>query len=325
MQAAICTGYGGPEVIGLGTLPAPVAGPGQVVIGVEASTVSAADRRIRAQDLPRGFGLAGRLAFGLRRPRRPVLGSDCAGRVLAVGAGVTRFAPGDAVIALTGLAFGCHAEQVVMPETGAITAAPRNLSAAEAVSLLFGGVTALGFLREKGQLRPGDRVLVIGAAGAVGAAAVQIAVVMGGDVTVLARGKRDASLRALGARAVLPPMVHARPAEAGPRWDIVLDTTGAYATAELQRCLLPGGRLLLVAADLPQMLGGLANPLRTYPVRSGSVPERAEDLRQLVDWAEAGWLVPWIDSRFPLAQIAEAHRRQAEPGRMGSVVIDIPG
>lgn len=326
MKAALCTAYGGPEVIRLGVLPSPQVGPGQVLIGVEASTVSAADRRIRAQDMPRGFGLAGRLVFGLWRPRQPVLGTDCAGRVLAVGPGVVRFAPGDAVIALTGMACGCHAERLVLPESAAITAAPRNLAAAEAVALLFGGTAALALLRDRGKLQPGERLLILGAAGAVGAAAIQVASLLGAEVTAAARGERGASLRALGAAHILPRSALARPALAGPRWDMVLETTGAYTLADLLPCLTPRGRVLLAAADLPQMLAGLANPLRRQQILSRTVPERAQDLRQLAEWAEAGQLVPWIDSRFPLDRIADAHRRQAAPGRLGSVVVEMaPG
>lgn len=325
MKVALCTGYGGPEVIRLALRPAPPVAPGQVLIAVAASTVSAADRRIRAQDMPRGLRLAGRLAFGLRRPRQPVLGADCAGRVLAVGAGVTRFAPGDAVIAMTGLALGCHAERVLLPDSGAIAPAPRGFSAAEAVALLFGGCTALGFLRDRARLRPGDSVLVLGAAGVVGVAAVQIAALLGAGVTAAARGGRTARLRGLGAAGLcdladLPALV-----AGGRRWDIVLDTTGAWPVAALRRCLTAQGRLLMVAADLPQMLAALANPLRAQRLVVGPVTETAADLRQLAAWAEAGRLRPCIDSRFPLERIADAHRRQAAPGRLGSVVIDMPG
>lgn len=159
MKAATYTRYGGPEVVQIIELPAPAPRPGELLIRVLATTVSSGDARLRAMRMPRGLGLPGRLAFGLTGPRKRVLGSELAGVVTAIGQGVTRFAPGDAVIGFPGVCMGAHAELCVMREDAAIIPRPAHLSDAQAAALAFGGTTALHFLRDKGALQPGERVL----------------------------------------------------------------------------------------------------------------------------------------------------------------------
>ncbi|WP_374625985.1 alcohol dehydrogenase catalytic domain-containing protein, partial [Devosia sp.] len=169
MRAAVFDRFGGPEVVRLAEIAVPQPGPRDIRIRVAASTVSAADHRMRARDLPRGLGLLALPVVGLLRPRRRVLGMDFAGTVEAVGAAVTRFEPGDEVVGMTGSAFGGHAEYVVLPETAAIAMKPDGLGHEEAVALVFGGHTISECIRQCA-IRPGDEVLVNGAAGAVGSA-----------------------------------------------------------------------------------------------------------------------------------------------------------
>lgn len=268
MRAVFCRAYGGPEVVSVGEAPRPEAGPGQILIRVLASTVSAADRRIRAQDAPTGFGLPMRLVFGWSRPRQPILGTDLAGIVEAVGAGVTRFAPGDAVIANVGAALGCHAEYRVLPETAAIVKKPAGLSFEEAAALVFGGTTALFYLREVLALQPGEHLLVNGAGGAVGSAAVQIAKAMGATVTAVgSNGKRDLLL-SLGADDVLD---YARAPVPGTvaRYDAILDCHGSLTHRASKPALTGQGRLGLVVAGLPDYL---AMPSATSSMRRRSAP-----------------------------------------------------
>ncbi len=174
MRAWVCNDYGSTDVLELQHAPAPRRGPRDVLVRVVAASVSSADVRIRTQNLPRGFGLMGRLAFGLTRPRQTVLGTDVAGVVEAVGREVQGFQPGDAVLGVAGTAMGCHAEYCVLPATKPLVHKPARLSFAEAASLPFGGMTALHFLN-KAQLQAGEKVLVVGASGAVGSAMVQLA------------------------------------------------------------------------------------------------------------------------------------------------------
>ena len=170
MKAAVYRRFGGPEVVRLDDVPRPTPGRDDVLIKVHASTLSTADQRSRSRNVPRGLAIPAALTtIGVFRPRRRVLGMDVAGVVEAVGVDVTRFAPGDEVIAMLGARFGGHAEFAVLPQDGAITAKPRNLTFEEAVTLVFGGITARGFLNQV-DLRPGATVLVNGASGAVGTA-----------------------------------------------------------------------------------------------------------------------------------------------------------
>lgn len=171
MKACVCDRYGGPERVRVGEVPMPVPGPTEVLVGIVASTVSAADSRVRALRVPRGMAGMARLALGLRGPRRQVLGTELAGVVVAIGARVTRFAVGDRVLGFPGADFGCHAEYRAMAEADELVAMPAGLSFEEAASLPFGAMSALHFLRAA-HVRPGERMLVVGASGAVGSALV---------------------------------------------------------------------------------------------------------------------------------------------------------
>jgi NADPH:quinone reductase-like Zn-dependent oxidoreductase len=145
MKAAVYTRYGGPDVGQISDVLAPVPRPGEVLIRVVASTVSSGDARLRAMHMPRGMGLLGRLAMGLTGPRKQVLGSELTGVVTAIGPGVTRFSPGDAVIGFPGIRMGADAELCVMHEHAAIIHRPAHLSDEQAAALAFGGTTALHF------------------------------------------------------------------------------------------------------------------------------------------------------------------------------------
>lgn len=321
MKAIVYSRYGPPEVLGPVDLPRPVPKQDEVLVRVHATTVTAADYRARSLDMPPGFGLVGRLVFGFRRPRRRVLGAEFAGVVEAVGSQVTRFAPGDRVFAYPGATFGGYADYAVIAETAAIALMPGNLDFDEAAAMPFGGATALNFLRDKAGIRSGDRVLVIGASGTVGSAAVQLARAFGAHVTATASAGKLDMVRGLGADAVID---HSRedPAGAQQAYDIILDTSGTATYPEYGSSLKPGGRLLLVSANLWQHIGTLfARKSNGHKASGGYAPERAGDLRFLADLAAEGRFTPLIDRRFPLAEAAEAHRYYESPLRKGNVVI----
>ena len=203
MQAWISKNYGGPEVLTLEQRPVPLAGAGEVRIKIYSSTVSSADVRLRASTFPRGFALIGRLALGITRLRQPILGTDLAGTVDAIGKDVTAFKVGDAVIGFAGAGMRCHAQYRTMPvEKSALLSKPVDLSFDEAASLPFGATTALHFLR-KAQLKAGESILVIGASGAVGSAFVQLARHMGAVVTGATSGRNAGSVQSLGAHNVI--------------------------------------------------------------------------------------------------------------------------
>ncbi len=174
MKAAVCTAYGPPEVVRIREVPDPVPKPDEVLVRVYATTVSSGDARVRGSSFPPGLTVPARLFFGMRRPRRQILGTELAGIVEGVGTDVTRFEPGDRVFSFSGINMGCHCELRTVPENGLIASIPAGFSFEEAAAISFGGTTALYFLRSLGKIERSQRVLVIGASGAVGTAAVQL-------------------------------------------------------------------------------------------------------------------------------------------------------
>lgn len=325
MKAAVYRRYGGPEVVSVAELADPVCGADQVLVKVLATTVSAADRRIRAASFPRGMAIFARLVFGAFRPRKPVLGTELAGRVVKVGAKVTRWWVGDEVIAQTGARLGAHAELVVLREDSAMTRRPEGLDVVSAAALAFGGTTALYFLRDLGGLRPGQRVLVLGGAGVVGSAAIQLARHLGAHVDATCSSGQGERVRALGAERVFEPTRDPGLdfGQLDPAYDLIVDTADITTLRACRKALTRDGRLLMVAADLPAMLRMVLNPFRKQKALAGVVPERADDLAYLAALAASGHYRPAIDSVFPLADIVQAHTRAETRGRVGSVVVQL--
>eukprot|EP01035_Chromulina_nebulosa_P035030 gene35029-47069_t len=243
MKAAVYRQFGGPEVVGVEEVPRPEPRPGEVLIRVMASTVSAADHRMRARDLPKGLGFFAPLVIGVFAPRKPILGMDVAGVVETVGAGVTRFAPGDAVVGLTGVRFGGHAEYVCLKQDAALVKKPEGLSFDDAVALVFGGHTVAECIR-RCPIRPGDEVLVNGASGAVGSTAVQVAKHFGAVVTAVTSAGNAELLRGLGADHVID---YAKEdfAKSGKRYDVIFECVGNAPFERVAGALKPGGALLL--------------------------------------------------------------------------------
>jgi NADPH:quinone reductase-like Zn-dependent oxidoreductase len=321
MLAAFCRTYGSPDVVSVEETPKPEPKAGEVLIRIHAATVSAADRRIRALDAPTGFRMPTRLVFGWSRLKNPVLGTDLAGVVDAVGAGVTRLKPGDAVIANVGAKLGCHAEYRILPQSAAMVAKPANLSFEEAASLVFGGTTALFYLRDVLKLQRGEHVLINGAGGAVGSAAIQIAKAMGLEVTAVASEAKQNLVLSLGADHAFD---YARDTVSGQiaRYDAVLDCFGNLDHAGCRDALKSGGRLGLVVADVPQFLSmPFINLVSGKKVRAGVVGEKTQDLQHLADLAAAGQFRPVIGASFPLAQAREAHRMLDQGHKTGNIVL----
>lgn len=318
MKAWICRSYGGPDVLSLEDRPKPVPKDGEVLVRIRATTVSSGDMRVRTFSLPRGFGLIGRLVFGVTRPRQAILGTDLAGTVEAVGKRVTTYKPGDAVIGFPGAAMGCHAEYRVMAADGPIAPKPAGLSFEEAASLLFGGTAALHFLRKAG-LRAGEKVLVIGASGAVGSAMVQLASHMGASVTGVTSTRNIGLVRSHGAEAVID-YTSRDFSTTGATYDIIADTVGASAFAKCHPVLKEHGRYLGVSADLPGML---ARPVGTKRSIAGPASERPQDVLDIAGLAEAGALKPVIDRVYGFSRMAEAHAHVETGRKRGSVVVSV--
>jgi len=322
MQAVVYERYGPPEVLRLVQLDKPVPKDREILIRIVATTVTSADWRLRSLSMPTGFGLLGRLFLGISRPRQPVLGSELAGVVEAVGRSVTRFKPGDEVFGFAGTGLGCHAEYRCMAEDGLVALKPSNLDFGEAAALPFGATTALDFFR-RAKLQKGERVLVNGASGSVGTAAVQLARHLGAEVTGVCSGANGQLVKSLGAAHVIEYTAEDFTRN-GKTYDVIVDIAGTAPYPRSRGSLSDGGRLLLVLAGLPDMLWIPWVALTgNRKIIAGPAAERAEDMRLIAELAQTGALRPVIDRRYPFGQIVEAHRYVDRGHKRGSVVVTV--
>lgn len=320
MRAAVVTRYGPPEVLNLREVERPTAGDGDVLIRVHATTVTAADYRLRALNMPTGMRLVGRLAIGVRKPRKPVLGQVVSGVVEVVGAGVERFRAGDEVFGLTG--GGGYADYVAVNADGPLARKPEGLTHGEAAALPFGGHTALHFLRKAG-IRKGEHVVVYGASGDVGTAAVQLAKYFGATVTAVCSGRNIERVRSLGADIVLDYTSDAIPPADG-RYDIVFETVGKTSYSRWRGAMLPGARFLMIAGGVPEYLRMIpTNFFGGHRIIAGVARADADSVEFLRTRAEAGELRPVIERTYPLDRIVEAHRHADTGRKVGSLVIEL--
>jgi NADPH:quinone reductase-like Zn-dependent oxidoreductase len=321
--------YGPPDVIDLVDRPVPQPRPGEMLIRVTAAPVTRGDARIRALNVPAGFGPILRLVFGLRGPRARVQGMEFAGRVVSV-APATRadapFAPGDRVFGLTGLRGGTHAEYLCLPATatatggGRVLKIPPTLSDAQAAAFFFGGLTAADFLIDKARLAAGERLLVNGASGAVGVAAVQIARHLGARITAVCSACNHALVRSLGADAVHDYR------DGPPRgtWDVVMDVAGTLPFDPAR--LSPGGRHLPVTATLAQTLGQALRPRRQgRTITGGVIADTRPAMLRLIDLHAKGAFRPVVGETLPFARIRDAHARVDTGHMAGSMVVLMDG
>ena len=326
MKAATYRRFGGPEVVRIEEVPKPSPRPDEVLIRVHASTLSAADRRARSRTVPAGLQVLSALPLGVFKPRRRVLGMDIAGVVEATGSRVGKFSVGDEVVAMLGAKFGGHAEYVTVRQDGPITAKPGTMGFAEAVTLVFGGLPARAFL-SLADVEPGDTVLINGASGAVGTAAVQLAKHLGAHVTAVCSGGNGGLVTSLGADRVID--YTAEDFTAGGRtYDVIMDCVGNAPFSRVAASLNPGGALLLVIADLKAMLQAPGASRRSGKlVTAGDLRLNytAEDLASLVRLADDGGYRAVIDRTYPLAEIAQAHRFVDTGRKRGNVIVQVTG
>lgn len=321
MRAVQFERYGPPEVLQHVGLPVPVPKDNEILIRVYATTVTAADRRLRSLDLPRGFKLIMQLAVGFKGPRKPAVTSmELAGRVAAVGRTVKRFAVGDDVFAFDPRMGAC-AEYKCMPEDGAVMPKPPNLSYGEAAALSFGGTTALSYL-QRGKLERGQKLLVVGASGGVGTAAVQLgAKYFGAEVTGVCSTANLELVESLGAYRVID---YSREdfSRNGEQYDVIMDTVGTAPFARAKQSLKAGGRLLQVVGTFGDLLKA---PWLSWTTghRIVIAPASVGPLPLVAELAGKGIFQPYIDRRYPFEQIVEAHRYVDTKRKRGNVIIDL--
>jgi NADPH:quinone reductase-like Zn-dependent oxidoreductase len=322
MRAIIAPHYGPADVLTIVEQPEPELAEDAVLVEVRATSVTTAEWRMRAADFGRGFALLGRLMFGWTRPRVPTTGREFAGRVLAVGAAVTGFSVGDDVF---GSHPGANAERIVVPASDVITRMPRGLSHADAVSLPFGGLTAIDFLEDRAQVQAGERVLVVGASGGVGVYAVQVAKAAGAEVTGVCSGANAGLVRALGVDRVVDYRVTDLATLTGT-YDIILDTAGKTSFAKHRHLLSERGRHVFIEGGVRELLQSLTTRWGGgQRVVSGVTEDSRAGFERLRARVEAGQIRPVVGHRFAMDDVVEAHRLVERRHRRGAVVLEFPG
>jgi len=313
MKAAICTGYGPPDVLTIAERDRPVPRDDEVLIKVYAASVTNSDLFIRSSDVPLRVRIPLRLMMGITRPRKEILGEVLSGEIVQIGSGIRRFRVGDRVYGLTGFSLGAYAEYKCMKETdskqGCLAVKPANVGFEAATSAAYGGLLALQQL-ERGDIQPGDKVLVYGASGTSGTVAVQYAKHLGAEVTGVCSARHAEFVKSLGADTTLD-YTNAECVAMLESYDFVLDAVGKYRTSELKEACRrqmaqPGERRgMYVSID------------------DGALRLESERLDRMRDLVEAGIVTPITDKVYPLEQIVEAHRYVELGHKRGNVAIAV--
>jgi NADPH:quinone reductase-like Zn-dependent oxidoreductase len=317
MKAVVRHAYGPPESLELVDVDKPVPAEGEVLIRVRATALNASDIEVLT-----GEPLYGRI-WGLFTPKFEILGSDVAGTVEAVGAGVTRFAPGDAVYGDLFEIWGGFAEYACAPES-MLRHKPESMSFELAAALPQSGTIALQGLRDEAQLQPGQTVLINGAGGGAGSFAIQIAKAMGAEVTAVDSAEKLELVQSLGADHTID-YAEEDFTHSGRRYDIILDLVGHHSVFDFKRSLAPGGRYLMVGGPIRLLfgvltLGSIISLLTRKSMKLLTISTN-QDLDALERLVQSGELVPAIDKTYPLHRAPEALRRQRDGHAKGKLVI----
>ncbi len=318
MKAAVYTKYGPPGVVRIIEVPKPVPKPNQVLVKIHATAVNSSDWRMRSGVFPAGFSILARLGLGIFGPRNKILGAELAGVVEAVGAKVTGFKSGDRVFA--GGAFGGHAEYKAVAENQ-LAMMPRPLSFKEAGGLAFGGITAQYFLEDLGQVKAGQRVLINGASGSAGLAAIQIAKHAGAEVWAVCSARNFDLVTSMGADHVIDYTVQDI-TKCTQKFDIIYDSAGTAPWSRVKDILTPNGQVLIVLGSLWVVVQApFVSRESGKSAKLGTSFGSASSLKRLADMVDAGNLQPVIDRCYPFAKIVEAHAYVDTGRKRGSVVI----
>ncbi len=317
MKAAVYTQYGPPDVFQVKQVEKPTPKKNEILLRIKATAVNSGDWRLRKAD-----PFAVRFIFGLIKPKINILGTVFSGEVESVGEDVKNFKVGDSVFGHTDMSFGAYAEYKCLPENGSVALKPATISHKEAAVIPFGGVTALHFIK-KAKIKPGQKVLVIGASGSVGSAAVQLAKSFGANVAGVCSSANIALVKSIGADKVID-YTKEDFTQSGETYDVIFDAVKAISVSRSLKSLNKNGIMILSAAGMSEMLIGLWISMSSNKkVITGVISHKAADIIFLKELIEADILKPVIDRTYSLEQIAEAHAYVEKGHKRGNVAIEI--
>lgn len=322
MTAITYRAYGGSDVLSVAELTRPRPADDQMLIRVEAAEASKTDTEMRSFKYDvKWFWLPLRLALGVRRPRRSVLGIYFSGVVEAVGPDVTDVAVGDEVYGATGLRLGAYGEFVVLPARAAIAAKPASMTFAEAAAVPLGAINALHFLR-RAKVEPGDSVLINGAGGVIGAYGVQVARMMGGEVTGVDATHKENFVRSMGATDFVDYQT-TDVTSLDNRYDVIFDMVPSTPVSQMLSLLKPGGRYAHGNPRLTTLIRAGLSRFTDERIQISNAQENRAVLKELAAMIDAGELSSIVDRVLPMKQASEAHRLVDTEQRVGAIVLAI--
>lgn len=321
MRAVVYKEYGQADVLHVAEVEKPAPADDEVLVRVHAAEVTKADCEMRSFNFQvKWFWLPLRIALGLRKPKRPILGGYFAGEIEAVGRNVERYSKGEAIFGCTRLRLGAYGEYLCLPASYTLAPKPDNISFEEAAAVPLGGLNAFHFL-SKANIRPGDKVLVNGAGGSIGTFGVQIAKTMGAEVTAVDSAIKEDMLRRIGADHFID---YSREdfARNGQAYDVILSMVAKTSYSGCMNALKPGGRYLLANPRLTDMFRSMLTSVFTDRTAIFAFAgEKLQELLALKEMIEAGEISATVDSVYPFEQAAAAHRRVETEQRLGTVVL----
>ncbi len=317
MKAIVYKQYGVPEVLQLKEIEKPIPANNEILVRIRATAVNSGDVRLRKAD-----PFAVRFLFGMLKPKINILGSVFSGEVESVGNTVQHFKVGDQVFGHTDMSFGTYAEYKCLPESGSLAIKPVNLTHTEAAVIPFGGTTALHFLK-KANIKSGQKVLIVGASGAVGSAAVQLAKYFGATVTGVCSTTNIDLVKSIGADKVIDYTMEDFNNN-GETYDVIFDAVNTISISKSINSLQEKGILILSAAGMAEMIITLwFTMIKSRKVLTGMISHKATDIIFLKELIEAGKLKPVIDRTYSLVQMAEAHAYVEKGHKKGNVAIEL--
>jgi len=324
MKAIVWTKYGPPDVLQLKEIEKPTPKENEVLIKIYATTVTAGDTELRSLKFSLLLRFLMRLGFGFKRPGKKyyILGMELAGEIESVGKDVKLFRKGDQVFAATEEGFGAYAEYICLPEEGAVVIKPGNMTYDEAAAVPIGGDTALHYLR-KGNIQSGQKVLINGAGGSIGTMGVQLAKYFGAEVTAVDSTKKLDMLRSIGADKVID-YTQEDFTKNGETYDVIFEVVGKSSFSGCISSLKENGFYLIANPKLSLIIRGKwTSKTSSKKVITGLPKQRTEDLIFLKELIEEGKIKSVIDKRYPLEQVAEAHKYVETGQKIGNLVITI--